>query len=179
MAFIFWCWWIFRNKTKRNKIQEFLKNKRYDNCQNIKFNWLLYSDDEKLHYENKPVQERFKTALYENYVNRHIKSTIRGNLASNYWKDAHNPHSGYNNYSCCSSSGKQISKHSPFNIPYDYEYGYLKHYRTKTIEEFIKKIKKGKADIKLNIKDMIRTFYDTNKKTKEKSDIFKKEFNMN
>ena len=165
-------------KPKGIKIQEFLKNKRYDNCQNIKFNWLLYSDDEKLHYENKPVQERFKTALYENYVNRHIKSTIRGNLASNYWKDAHNPHSGYNNYSCCSSSGNQISKHSPFNIPYDYEYGYLKHYRTKTIEEFIKKIKKGKADIKLNIKDMIRTFYDTNKKTKEKSDIFKKEFNM-
>ena len=126
-------------KPKGIKIQEFLDNKRYINCENIKINWLSYSDDDKLYYENKPVQERFKTALYNNTFNKHIKSTIRGNLSTNYWKGAFNPHTGANNYNCCSSSGKQISKGSPYNIPYDFKYGYLKHYRTKSIEEYIKK----------------------------------------
>ena len=76
------------------------------NCQNIKFNWILYSDDDKLHYENKPIQKRFKTPLYDNILNNHVKSTVRGNLSTNYWVKATNPHSGINNYNCFSSSGK-------------------------------------------------------------------------
>ena len=165
-------------KPKGIKIKELLINERYNYCQNIKFNWLLYSDDDKLYYENKPVQERFKTPLYNNNLNKHIKSTVRGKLPTNYWKGAINPHTGINNFNCCSSSGKQISKNSSVNIPFDYEYGELKHYRTKTIEEYIKKLKRGRPDIKQNYQYMISLFYYTNKKTKEKSDIFKKEFNL-
>ena len=165
-------------KPKGIKIQKFLDNKRYNYCQNIKINWVLYSDDNKLHYENKPVQKRFKTPLYDNDLNKHIKSTVRGNLPTNYWIPHCTPHSGRSNYNCCSSSGKQISKSSSFNIPYDYKYAELKHYRTKTIEEYLIKIKKGKADGKINIKEMINMFYLTNDKTKEKFEIFKKEFNL-
>ena len=160
------------------KIQEFLENERYMNCQNIKFNWVLYSDDDKLHYENKPVQKRFKTPLYDNILNNHVKSTVRGNLSTNYWVKATNPHTGINNYNCCSSSGKQISKTSPFNEPYDYTYGALKHYRTKTIEEYLNKIRKGKPDAQRDNQYMIKMFFLTNNKTKEKLDIFKKEFNV-
>ena len=167
-------------KPKGIKIQEFLNNERYNNCQNVKFNWVLYSDDNKLYYENKPVQERFKTALYKNILNNHVKSTIRGKLSTNYWIGASNPHTGLNNYNCCNPSGKQISKNSPYNTPYDYEYGYLKHYRTKTIEEYIKKMKKRIYDCNFTkgyLRYMFTMFYCTNKRTKEKSDIFKKEFN--
>ena len=103
---------------------------------------------------------------------------MRGNLPTNYWIPHCTPHSGRSNYNCCSSSGKQISKSSSFNIPYDYKYAELKHYRTKTIEEYLIKIKKGKADGKINIKEMINMFYLTNDKTKEKFEIFKKEFNL-
>ena len=168
-------------KPKGIKIQRFLSNERYKYCQNIKFNWLIYSDDDKLYYENKPVQKRFKTALYEHTSNRHIKSTVRGNLTTNYWKGARNPHTGNNKYNSCSSSGKKISSRTPYNIPYDYTYGELKHYNTKSIEEYIKKIKRGRADgfnRGLNIKKRIDNFYFINNRTKEKSDIFKKEFNI-
>ena len=168
-------------KPKGIKIQRFLSNERYKYCQNIKFNWLIYSDNDKLYYENKPVQKRFKTALYEHTSNRHIKSTVRGNLTTNYWKGARNPHTGNNKYNSCSSSGKKISSRTPYNIPYDYTYGELKHYNTKSIEEYIKKIKRGRADgfnRGLNIKKMIEHFYFINNRTKEKSDIFKKEFNI-
>lgn len=166
-------------KPKNIKIQEFLDNKRYSYCQNIKFNWLLYSDNDKIHYENKPIQKRFTSALYNSGLNRNIKSTVRGNLTTNYWIGAKNPHSGNNNYNCCSSSGKQISKRSFYNKPYDYKYGYLKHYRTKTIEEYINKMKKGKPDSKIDYSYMVKIFFVTNRKTKQKLDIFKKEFNIN
>ena len=154
-------------KPKNVKIQNFLNNKRFKNCQNIKFNWLLFSDDEKMLYDNKPIQERFTTALYNNTLNNHVKSTVRGRLPTNYWKGAGNPHTGINNYNCCSPSGIQISKNSPFNFPYDYKYGFLKHYRTKTIEEYINKMKKGKPDIKIDYNYMVNMFFLTNKKTKK------------
>jgi len=165
-------------KPKGIKIQEFLNNERYKNCQNVKLNWVLYSDDEKLHYENKPVYKRFNTPLFQNILNNHVKSTVRGNLSTNYWVGAPTPHTGNNKYNCCSSSGKQISKNSSFNWPYDYEYGYIKHYRTKTIEEYLNKMKKGKPDFIMDYNYMIDMFFKTNKKTKEKLDIFKKEFNI-
>jgi len=165
-------------KPKGIKIQKFLNNDRYIYCQNVKINWLVYSDNDKLHYENKPVQERFTTPSYRCVLNNHIKTTVRGNLPTNYWVNATNPHTGENNYNCCSSSGKQISKTSPYNEPYDYEYGYIKHYRTKSIEEYIKKVKRGKPDGKAGNDYMITMFFYSNKKTKEKLDIFKKELSL-
>ena len=166
-------------KPKGIKIQEFLDNKRYNNCENIKINWLLYSDDEKLYYENKPVQERFKTALYNNSKNTFVKIIVRGNLPTNFWEVAPDPHSGANNYTICILSGKNISKEA-YHISPNYEYGYLKHYMTKTIEEYIKKIEKGRINCKWRgVRSMINYFFDTNKKTKEKIDIFKKKFKIN
>jgi hypothetical protein len=47
--------------------------------------------------------------LFELTINRHIKSTVRGNLSHNYWKYANNPHTSINNFTTCSSSGKLIT----------------------------------------------------------------------
>ena len=164
-------------RPKNIKIQEFLNQEKFKYCQNIKFNWITFSDNDKLYYENKPIQERFTTPLLKINVNIHVKSTVRGNLPTNYWEGAWNPHSGIKNYNSCNPSGKQISKNSPYIIP-NYNYGFLKHYRTKTIEEFIKKMKKGRADAPMNYTVLIKKFFAINKKTKEKLDIFKKEFNI-
>ena len=166
-------------KPKGIKIQEFLDNERYKNCQNVKFNWLIYTDSDKLHYENKPIQERF-TKYLDNHVffNKHVKSTVRGNLSKNYWIGAPNPHTSNNEFSSCSSSGKEIDRKSPFNYPPDYKYAILKHYRTKTIEEYINKMKKGKPDVKINYNMMVEYFFGSNKITDEKIDIFNKEFNI-
>ena len=159
----------FLELTNNTNIQELLDNKRYKNCQNIKFNWLIYTDNDKLYYENKPVQERFTQPLYNNkFFNQHIKSTVRGKLPKNYWINAPTPHSSDNEFIACSSSGKKIDKISPFNYPPDYSYGFLKHYRTKSIEEYCNKIKKGKADQKINYRAMINWFFSTCKITDEK-----------
>ena len=164
-------------KPKGINIQEFLNQERFKNCQSVKFNWLTYSDNDKINYENKPIQERFTKYLFNSNINIHIKSTVRGNLPTNYWIGAWNPHSGVNNYNSCNPSGKQIPKNSPYIFP-TYKYGFLKHYRTKTIEEFVKKMKKGRADAPMNYTVLMKKFFAINNKTKEKLDIFKKEFNI-
>ena len=55
----------------------------------------------------------------------------------------------------------------------------MKHYRTKTIEEFLKKCKRGRAFAgKIDKKGMLDLFFSINKKTKEKIDIINKTLNF-
>jgi len=165
------------------KINKLLDNRRYDKCDNIKINWLIYSDNNLIYYEKKPLVERFTLPNYETRGNIHIKSTIRGNLKTNYWNGTKDPHTSQNNYSSCSSSGNIIKYNSPFNDPPDYKFAFLKHYHTKTIEEFCNKIKRGRATKKLDFsqKEMlfrIKMFFSINNKTKEKLAIIQKKLNI-
>ena len=166
---------------KKRKIQKFLKDKRFKDCQNIKINWVLCDNKEALFYEDKPLQKRIKTPNLNYSVNRHIKSTVRGNLSENYWLKMGTPHTSSNKFISCSSSGKIIKGDSPFNEPPEYFEAYLKHYFYKSFEEFCIKIMRGKCDhsidksylIKLKI---IKNIYLENKNNKDKLFIMKKIF---
>ena len=143
---------------------------------------MLYSDNDLIYYENKTVQERFTTPLPNDYSNKHIKSIIRGHLKKNYWENMGNPHSSEANVNCCIPTGKAIDHKTPFNVPPNFENAYIKHYVTKTIEEFILKVKRGRADINITIndeywKEKLTYFFSKNKKTKEKLDYIKKTLN--
>ena len=130
--------------SKNTKIQNFLSNIKFKNCKVIKINWLIYNDIHSLYYKNISLQERIKTPIFNININRHIKSIVRGNLSNNYWLKAQNPHTSLNNYTTCSSSGKIINSSSPFNVPVELEYAYLKHYQMKSFEEYCLKLKRGR-----------------------------------
>ena len=118
-------------------IQEFLDNKIYTKCQNIKINWLMYNSyRESLYYENKPLNKRFIKPFFNDSGNQHIKSTVRGNLPKNYWRKWLNPHSSGYNITSCSSSGKYIDSKTPFVYPPDYKKAFLKHFYKKSFEEY-------------------------------------------
>ena len=117
-------------KPKNIKIQNFLNNKRFIYCQNIKINWVSYSNKQSLYYDKRPIQQRVISSIIPN---KHIKSTVRGNLSINYWYHATNPHSSGNKFNTCSSSGKMIDFSSPFNEPPDIKYAFLKHYHFKFV----------------------------------------------
>ena len=104
------------------KINKFLNNKRYNKCENIKINWLIYTDNNLIYYENKPIKERFTLPLNNARDNIHIKSIVRGNLKLNYWAGAKDPHTSQNKFMSCSSSGKIIKYNSPFNDPPEYNF---------------------------------------------------------
>ena len=165
-------------------INKFLSNKRYEKCENVKINWLIYSDNNLIHYEKKMVEKRFISPNFITNQNNHIKSTVRGNLKYNYWNNTNNPHTSPNKFLSCSSSGKSIKYNSPFNEPPDYKFAFLKHFHTKTIEEFCNKIKRGRATTKLDFDQQyylyrIKIFFSLNNKTKEKLEIIHKQLNVN
>ena len=157
------------------KIQKFLGNNKFKKCENIKINWIYY-DNYNLYDENKPLAERIKSKIIKN---RCIKSTVRGNLSINYWSKMENPHTSLNNFISCSSSGKIIDYRSPFNIPPETKYAYLKYYHIKSFEELCIKMKRGDADsLNQNLNRKLKHFYNLNKKDKNKKKIMKKIFNI-
>lgn len=173
----------FLELNKSRNIKEYLSNKKFKKCANIKINWLMFSDNNLLYYENISLQKRFTTPLYNDYANIIIKSTVRGNLKFNYWRSMSNPHSSSNYLRACNSLGNIADSTTFYSTPTHHEYSYLKHYPTKTIEEYCNKIKKGRADllIKLDNKTLenyFNYFFERNKKTKNKIEYFKKAFNF-
>ena len=173
----------FLELNRHKNIKEYLNDKRFKKCSNIKINWLTFSDNNLLYYENIPVQKRFKTPIYHFYRNRMIKSTVRGKLKFNYWRGMNNPHSSNNNLTTCNSMGKIIDPKKYYSSPFNYEFSCLKHYSTKTIEEYCNKSKRGRSDtlVKLNettLKNYYKYFFKLNKKTKKKIDYFNKCFNF-
>ena len=168
---------------EHKNIQEFLSQEKFAQCINIKINWMTYSDNDLIYYEDKPVQERFTTPLPNDHSNQHIKSTVRGHLKKNYWSRMNNPHSSNNNYVSCIPNGEKTDSKSPFHNPPNHEGAYLKHYGTKSLEEFILKIKRGKPDQKVIFDEKmwrhsLDLFFATNKKTQEKIEYIKKELNI-
>jgi hypothetical protein len=164
-------------------IQGLTNEDKFKNCSNIKINWMTYSDNDLINYENKPVQERFTIQVPEYSANIHIKSLVRGNLPTNYWSNMKNPHTSDNDYICCLASGEKTDSRNYFNKPPNYDEAYIKHYNTKTLEEFIDKAKRGSAT-RVFVKDetfwrtKLGYFFSLNKKTKEKLDYIKKVLNL-
>ena len=169
---------------KYNSIQNFLNDKIFEKCKNIKINWLMCKN-ENLYYENKSLVERMNQINYDDIANKHIKSTVKGKLSVNYWENAINPHTSNINILSCSSSGKKIPFDSPFNYPPDFENAKLKHYQYKSFEEYCLKIKRGVGDSpkdlsKEFVKQNYKRLYLENKNNEEKlriiNNIFKVKF---
>ena len=164
-------------------IQEFLEQEKFDKCINIKINWMTYSDNDLIYYENKPVQERFTIQLPKYAPNFHIKSIVRGHLKINYWENMKNPHTSDNNYTCCIATGEKIDSRTPFKDPPNHKEAYIKHFLTKSLEEFIDKARRGRSDIKVELseaywRDKFNFFFATNNKTKEKLAYIKNALNL-
>ena len=115
--------------------------------------------------------------MYDNIRNKHIKSTVRGNLR-NYWRKRRNPYSSLIKYKACSSSGKIIDSKSPFNDPPDHKYAILKHYYYKSFEEFCKKIYRGWPDT-TDKNEIINYLIYLHKNNTEKIKIINKIFKFN
>lgn len=161
---------------KVNTIKEWLSLPIYNEYQMIHINFLTYGDNNLVRYEDKPVLKRFtKPIMPLNFIKRngivensHIKSIIRGGIEVKWDKTPHTPS---NNIKCCDSSGKECNSSSPF-LPYIYTNALLRHFPTKTIEEYRDiKVRRGYPDgnkdfFKKN--DWINEFFLYNEKTQEK-----------
>ena len=169
---------MFKVKPKNQTIQTFLDNERYKKCQNIKINWLLYSSNKEIFiFKNESLQKRFKKKMFNESANIHIKSTVRGSLIKNYWSRWENSHSSIDTFKPCSSSGKRVGGKTAFVNPPDYKYAFLKHYYSKSFEEFCLKLKRGWPD-STNKTKWINNLLNDNKHSKKKLKIIKEILNL-
>ena len=106
-------------------------------------NWRYYGDNNNIYYEPKPLKIRFskpfefsKNKKYNIYFYSAAKSIIRGKLDLKW---SHFPHF-INSSSICSPDGLIIR--NPFSPP-NYSNAFIKHYATKSTEEYLLKFLKG------------------------------------
>ena len=169
---------IFFEKGKNLKLKEFLTNNTYDKCEAILFNWVIYTDNNLLYYDNRTLIKRFTESNLYDKDNSYVKSIVRGGLNKTIFYPEKSNHVPDDNLIICDSKGN-IIKTNPYSLnPPVYDYGYLKHYTTKTAEEFCEKIKTGHPrNVILEPQERVKLFFRHNKFSKEKLKIFEKKFN--
>lgn len=163
---------------KDKTLEEYLSQSKFSNTSIIHLNWRYYGDNELLHYENKPVWKRFTEPAPINVryaqlsdENRYVKSIVNCKYKI---KLINSPHtmvlSGGN---CLRNNGEQ-SNMSRSAEDYNYDEAWIRHYGTKTIEEYLERRSMGTlaaGDRTITLKQRIEWFFNTNSWTQEKQDI--------
>ena len=153
---------------KYKNIKEFLSDKIFENYDEIKLVWKIYNDNNLVHYENKPLIERFKEISKKN--DKQVKTIIKTKKQIR----AINCHGKTIPYlRICNTEGIECNylniRHGNYiDIP-SYKNAWINHYRLKTIEEFIN----TKFKISVLYKENLNMFFNINDKTKEKLDYIK------
>lgn len=162
------------NKT----LGEYLARPEFNEYDMIHINWLLFGDGGQTKSDGRGLLQRIVQPLDLNHItfysfpdNFHCKSIIRGGLAEVKWNCT--PHTPTNGIKCCNSYGLPCDGNSPFT-PYDYRNAGLRHFTTKTAEEYAVKVKRGFPDANPTTKEeMVKNFFKRNEVTAEKVAIFK------
>jgi hypothetical protein len=117
-------------------INTYLYNKKFKKCETIILNWILYGDNNLTNYDNRTMIERF-TKPNDKWDRG--KCIVRTNIPNLIISSTHVI--GINTQYFCDSNGKRIIPKSyyDFEAPSNPE-AYIKHFFTKTAEEFCYKI---------------------------------------
>lgn len=139
----------------------------------IVVNWMIYGDNGYSVKTPGRLVERFLNPNpIDNAINWHVKSIIR---TGTEMKFVRNPHCVDGDLRVVDDCFNKLNGSEPFKQP-SYRKLYIRHYNTKTIEEFIKvKIGRGAADVASNASLYnLSLFYRDNKRTKEKRKVERK-----
>ena len=158
-------------------INSFLYNEKFKKCETIVLNWVMFGDNDLIKYDNRTMIERFTKPIFYRDLG---KSIVRANISQLIIPSSHII--GINTKYFCDSNGNRLFPKSyyQFKVPKTPE-AYIKHFYTKTAEEFCNKINKGDVQFHENypkylniLKTKIETFFTYNSITNEKLNLYKK-----
>ncbi len=160
-----------------NNLNNYLYNERFEKCQVILLNWVIYDDNDLIEYDNRTLIDRFKRKKLKSNKG---KSIIRTGLKDILIPTSMNP--GINIKYFCNSNGERIFPNNFFYRKFDNNnLAFIKHFYTKTAKEFCNKLTKGdiyyskdNPSYKKILGSKIKIFFLINKKTKEKEQIINK-----
>ena len=169
---------LFSEERKELSLKEFLSNKKFDHCDAIEFNWVNYGDNNLYYYDNRSSIERFTEPNFDDYSNRFVKSIIRGYLNKKVFIPGRTNHQPIRYIKLCNSKGEIASYYPDCLIPPIYKYGYLKHFHTRTADEYADKVVRGHpGNQALDINERFDLFFSKNRFSEEKLKILEKKFN--
>ena len=162
---------------KNITLEQYFSNEKFDKCNVILVNWLLYKDNDLIKYDNRTLRERFTEPSYHHPNNRFIKSIIRGNIRWNPWTLNQTCHRPKHQLRTCDSNGDRAKTFNDVLKPPILDNVILKHYVTKTAEEYYTKIKRGYTRVNKKLEVYIDNYFRLNKINKEKVKFFEEKFN--
>lgn len=164
---------------KNMNIKTYLSKEEFNKCDTILIHWLSFFDNDLVHYDKRPVKERFTKPNYNNFENNYHKSIVRGkNYSSeNLFHNVHQPNISLVKF-CDAEGNIENFRDGYLGIP-KFKYCHLNHYSMKTIEEFLRKFKIGNFQYKYDYDYRIKFFFKYDKITNEKLDIIEKKLNYN
>ena len=164
-------------------LKHYLSNNVFDKCDFIKINCVMPTDNNHIHYENKPLFERFK-GPYEKSI--YIKSIIKGNIP-NLTLSFHTPIRSPIRNITCNNEGRQIF-HKKIDFisiksKVNFNKAYIIHFSYKSTEKFINRLKRGYGNWLGKqfygfIKHKIKRYFIINKPIKERVEYMERELNI-
>ena len=157
-------------------IQDYLSHN--ENFDVICLNWRVYTDNNLLYDDGRDCIERFtEPTNKDNKYNTYVKSIVKTFKKILFKKN--NPCIPYigsfgETLNYCNNNFEKINidqEDNILNLEFNDDRAYLKHFMTKTVDEFINnKLVKYKEHINVSsyVNDQIKNFFTINKKTKEK-----------
>lgn len=128
-------------------IKEFLESVT-ENC--VLLNWMVYGYDNHLFKCDGDIQDNFRIPIRHIGMfkeNAHIKSIVRGGSTPRFITTMHKPDE-FSSESTYSMGGFFcVDNASRYNFPPNYKKAYIRHYYSRSIEDFFKKIKRGDASM--------------------------------
>lgn len=170
-----------------NDIHSFVNHERFNGYDVVAVNWRIYGDNDIVRNDGSGVLERFKSPIPEDNAiaynipeNWHIKAIVRTGKPMKWEYSVHCPNVDDGKRVCDPSGNEAQIYGTAMNFRNAFNDAYIRHYSTKTIEEYCVKMKRGFPDgkwdesDKVKIEVLLRTrFFRTNNITREKIDIIK------
>lgn len=152
---------------------------KYEEADAVLINWRLMSDNGLVHYDDRPLKQRFTKPMplnncvkYDFPENDHVKCFVRGGIPDLFFTHLHYPNK---KVACVNAKGEKVEP-SPFVRPFDHSVMWIDHYWTKTAEEWRNvKLKRGfstgREYDKWFMQKQTEFFFKVNERTPEKEAI--------
>ena len=164
---------------KTGTLKNYLSSSIFNKCDFIKIHWVQPTDNNLLYYENKSLFERFKKPYLKD---THIKTIVRGNIEKLKFS-IHSPLESPKKNSTCNNAGEKINyKNIHFQDIFEinYDKAYIIHFKYKSTQEYINKIRRGYEWEDENfLKMRINEYFNDNEITIEKIKYMEKELKLN
>ena len=130
---------------KYKNIKKFLINRKFDKCESIQLNWVHMSDNNQIFYENIYLHERFQEKGKNVMKNKNnticfVKTITRGHLQN---ITINQNHVLSQKLKACNGFGGKSQVYKILSLHPDYKFNFVRHYYTKSVQEFIEKIDRG------------------------------------